>query len=138
MTTPLLPAPALATLQQLSLASLPHRADRQAAVRTRGDGGVYTTARSTVATALPCRLAPESPPAPTPGADGQGVETSERYLVALPAGTAIAAGDWLVITHDLPNVASPLTLQVDAVPIRTAEMDRRVRASRPVAPEVAT
>jgi hypothetical protein len=117
----------LAEMQAFSAANLPHTADVEAWTRVREPGGTYTTTWTVVEglTDLPCRASTVGTPAERL-ASGTFAEVKE-FAVVFDVDVMIAASNRrLVLTHDIPGIASPITLYVTGSEARTYEMERVV------------
>ena len=114
----------LAEMRALSEANLPHSCDVQHGTRTREAGGTYTTNWTVEQNDVPCRLATIGTPAERLSAGS--LREIKEFEVVFPYGTWINPERRLVITHDIPDLASPLTLYVSGSPARTSEMQSAV------------
>lgn len=114
----------LADLRALNAANLPHTCDVELGTRTRQPGGTYTTNWTVEQNDVPCRLATIGTPAERLSA-GSLAEIKE-FEVVFPYGTWVNPERRLVITHSIPDLASPLTLYVTGSPARTYEMQSAV------------
>ena len=124
--TDLLFTPAdLAEMQAFGAANRPHTADVEAWTRVREPGGTYTTTWVVEQNDLPCRLATVGTPTERL-ASGSFTEVKE-FRCAFDVDVAIAASNRrLVVTHDIPGLASPLTVLVTGSEAHTYEMERVV------------
>ena len=84
---------------------------------------------------MPCGFKPDASPTEPVAADA--VQAVARYRVRFPVETfadgvaSILPQDRLVITHEVPGLASPMTLRVlGDLPKGTDEVARRVLAER--------
>ena len=115
----------LAEMQAFAAANRPHTAVVQQWTRAREPGGTYVTTWVTEQSGLPCRLATVGTPTERL-ASGTFAAVSE-YRCAFDVDVLIAPSNRrLVVTHDIPGVASPLTLYVTGSEARTYEMERVV------------
>jgi hypothetical protein len=115
----------LAEMRAFNEANLPHTADVEAWTRVREPGGTYVTTWATEQTGLPCRAATVGSPAERL-ASGTFAEVKE-FAVAFDVDVMIAASNRrIILTHDIPGIASPITLYVTGSEARTYEMERVV------------
>ena len=113
----------LAEMQAFNAASLPHTATVEQWTRTREPGGTYVTTWVTEQSALPCRLATVGTPTERLASGTFAAVTEFRVSFAVSVQIA-SSNRRLVITHDIPGIASPLTLYVTGSEARTYEMER--------------
>lgn len=115
----------LAEMQAFAAANHPHTADVEAWTRVREPGGTYTTTWVVEQNDLPCRLATVGTPTERL-ASGTFNEVKE-FRATFDVDVSIASiNRRLVITHDLPGIASPLTVLVTGSKVQTYEMERVV------------
>ena len=128
MTTPFHSTATIARMAARSVAAMPYTAQVLRGTQVRApSGGGYTTTWVVVGS-YACRLRPGGDPKEM--VDQGELNEVRLFTVALPAGTAVAAPDRLVITHTIVGLASPITLEVLGVVVRSVEIERQVRAQR--------
>lgn len=126
MTIPSLIDPnAIALLKSLNDAALPHSAAIQSRTLHVGNGGTHTSTWATDRT-VACRLTPA-------GASEKDVlearQSMAQWVVVLPAGTAIATTQRIVVTGtDAAGTAFSITVQPVAIMAPGAEALRKVLA----------
>ena len=117
----------LAEMQAFGAANRPHTAAVQAWTRTREPGGTYVTTWVGVSGqgSLPCRAATVGTPAERL-ASGTFAEVKE-FRIAFAVDVMIPAENRrIILTHDIPGIASPATIYVTGSEVRTYEMERVV------------
>jgi hypothetical protein len=117
----------LAEMRAFGAANRPHTAAVEAWTRTREPGGTYVTTWVGVSGqgALPCRAATVGTPAERL-ASGTFAEVKEMR-VAFDVDVMIPSENRrIILTHDIPGLASPVTLYVTGSEARTFEMERIV------------
>lgn len=126
MTAPLFTPADLAEMRALNEANLPHSGVIQSAATSSAGGGETTTVWSTVATE-PCRLSPATPAQEqlTAGA----VREIKDFYVVFAQDVVVSANNRVTVTHDIPGLSSPVTLEVTGVAGRSFEMLRKVTAT---------
>ena len=118
----------LTDARAFNAANLPHTADVEAWTRVREPGGTYVTTWAGEQSDLPCRLAVVGSPTERL-ASGTFVEVKE-FRVDFAVDVEIEASNRrVIVTHDIPSLANPLTLYVTGIPARTYEMQRTVLAT---------
>ena len=131
MTAPLFSAADLAEFQAMSESMMPHTAALARRVRVAKPGGGYEDTYPTIAglEAVPCRLTPAAAPAEVVAAgrvadvNRLSIALAKSWLDVIP-GALLTSVARAVVTHDLPNLPTPLTIDVDAPVVRSYEAHR--------------